>query len=471
MNGTAIRLGDDGREDRATCLLERDGLQAILDSVRDGILTVDPYLRITHFNRAAEGITGFSRAEALGRSCSDVFQQILFGQECLVCKAKLRNEFVQDVEREIIRKDRSRRLVLVSTNPLQDAAGETSGVVVVFHDLQQVREATTRLNGRYRFHDLIGKNPRMQELYRLIEQVADSTASVLIEGESGSGKKLVARAIHYRSPRANKPFVTVNCSALAESLLESELFGHVKGAFTGASYNKVGRFELAHGGTIFLDEIGDISPPIQLKLLRVLETHEFERVGESQPRCADVRVITATNKSLKQLVAEGRFRDDLYYRLKVVPITLPPLRKRRDDIPLLVDHFIERFQKKTGKGVVGVSAKAMAALLDYPWPGNIRELENAIEHAFVRCQGRWVALEDLPLELQVGLARSRGADPLFPAAGRDEAERVRILDALDIARGNKSQAALALCISRVSLWRKIRRYGITDQEVKRSLSL
>ena len=453
------------KEDLLTaCLVGRDMLAGVLDSVSDGILTADQSLRITTLNRAASEITGFSREEALGDSCLDVFRQILFGQECLVCRALEKREYVRDVEREIVRKNGDRRLVLVTTTPLFDPEGKQTGVVVVFRDIQEIRELREQLKGRSGLHQLIGKNHKMQAIYRLIEQVGDSSVSVLIQGESGTGKELVARAIHYQSPRANRPFVAVNCSALVETLLESELFGHVKGAFTGATYSKVGRFEMADGGTIFLDEIGDASPMIQLKLLRVLQEKQFERVGESKPRKVDVRIITATNKDLWGLVQEKRFREDFYYRLKVVTIDLPPLRERRDDIPMLVEHFVEKFSRETGKKILGGTKEAMAALMAYPWPGNVRELENAIEHAFVLCKGRWFTLEDLPVEI----AKGRVSAQLGPvgAPPEEEAERLKILEALKTAGGQPSVAARKLGISRTTLWRKLKQYRITPETVE-----
>lgn len=436
------------------CLVQRDTLEAILDSVSDGIFTVDDHMRITTFNRAAERITGFSKDEAMRRPCLEVFQQILFEKECLVCRALEKEDYVEEEEREIVTKDGSRRLVLVTIAPLLEA-GRRTGIVVVFHDIQALQDLKEKLKGRYRFHNLIGKNHKMQQVYRLIEQVAESNASVLIEGESGTGKELVAHAIHYESPRANGPFVTVNCSALAETLLESELFGHVKGAFTGATYNKVGRFELADGGTIFLDEIGDVSPLIQLKLLRVLQEKVFERVGESKPRKVDVRVIAATNKNLKKLVEEGRFRDDLYYRLNVVRISLPPLRERKDDIPLLVEHFVQKFDQELGRRILGPTKEAMAALLAYGWPGNVRELENAIEHAFVCCRGRRFTLDDLPEEIR---GKEAQAGKRRPSSLKQEKEA--IVQALREAGGNRSQAARALGINRTTLWRKLKQYGL-----------
>jgi len=439
------------------CLVELGNIEAILDSVADGILTVDEQLRITHFNRAAETITGYPGPEAVGQPCLEVFRQILAGERCAVCAAWEEKEYLRRVERVILRKDGTHRSVRVTVTPLT-AGGQRTGIVVTLHDLQPLRDLKEQVRQRYGLHNLVGKSHRMQAVYRLIEQVADSNASVLIEGESGTGKELVAHAIHYRSRRADKPFVAVSCAALPETLLESELFGHVKGAFTGATANKVGRFEAANGGTIFLDEIGDISPLIQLKLLRVLQEHEFERVGESTPRRVDVRVIAATNKDLAQLVREGRFRNDLYYRLKVVPIHLPPLRDRRDDIPLLVDHFVKRFRRETGKAIEGPSEEAMAALLAYSWPGNVRELENAIEHAFVCCPGGRFTSEHLPTEVRAAPGTSAGAS--VPPDSLEAAEREALIRALQKAGGNQAAVAQALGLARNTLWRKLKNYGI-----------
>jgi len=468
------KLPPAGWQTLEACLTERGNFEAILDAVTDGIFTIDERLQIIQYNRAAEEITGFSRDEALGMSCLEIFRQILFGQECLVCKAIEKEEYVRAVEREITRKDNRRRLVLVTTTRMLDAGGRRAGVVVVFRDIQELRELAEQAKGRASFEGLIGKSHRMRQIYQLIEQVADSTASVLIEGESGTGKELVAKAIHHKSPRANQPFVAVSCAALTESLLESELFGHVKGAFTGAVATKVGRFELADRGTLFLDEIGDISPAIQVKLLRVLQEHAFERVGESRPRTVDVRVIAATHRDLRHLIAEGKFREDLYYRLKVVSILLPPLRDRTDDIPLLVAHFVERFRKATGKPITGVTPDAMSALLDHAWPGNVRELENAVEHAFVRCTGTAITLAHLPREVR-GAPHRLQAGGESPVSGQDAMlhpdgltpvesnERERIIRTLNETGWNRTVAARRLGLSRVSLWRKMRDHGIVPR--------
>jgi transcriptional regulator with PAS, ATPase and Fis domain len=308
----------------------------------------------------------------------------------------------------------------------------------------------------------------MQEIYTLIEDIADSDATVLIQGESGTGKELVAQAIHYQASRSNKPFVKVNCSALAETLLETELFGHVKGAFTGAIRDKIGRFELAQGGTIFLDEIGDISPAIQVKLLRVLQEKEIERVGSTKSIKVDVRVITATNKDLKKLMQQNKFREDLFYRLYVIPIHLSPLRERKEDIPLLVEHFIGQFKNQTGKNIESFSEDALKLLLDYSWPGNVRELENAIEHAFVKCRTHLILPEHLPQEVLGAKVESpiwrRNRFQEIPGAKKGSAVRKRrrltydqLYRALKESQGNKTLAAKQLGIGRTTLWRKLKK--------------
>lgn len=314
---------------------------------------------------------------------------------------------------------------------------------------------------RHQFQNIIGRSKKMQDTYRLLEDLANLETTVLITGESGTGKELVARALHYSGQRAFKPFVTVSCSALAESLLESELFGHVRGAFTGAIRDKQGRFQAANGGTILLDEIGDISPLIQLKLLRVLQEKEFERVGESTPQKVDVRVIASTNKDLKEKVRRGEFRQDLYYRLKVVEVSLPPLRERLEDLPLLVDHFCRSFNDRFKKNIEGISSEVLGRFMDYPWPGNVRELEHVMEHAFVLCYGGVITLEHLPPEIRDYERTEKMAGQEIPTQGSNGAQE--ILDALNKAHWNKTKAARLLGISRRTIYRKICLYQICEE--------
>jgi transcriptional regulator with GAF, ATPase, and Fis domain len=304
----------------------------------------------------------------------------------------------------------------------------------------------------------------MREVFTAIKAAASSSATILIQGESGTGKELVAGAIHYNSPFKDKPLVTVNCSALSESLLESELFGHVKGAFTGAIRDRKGRFEEAHGGTVFLDEIGEISPLIQVKLLRVLQEREVERVGESRKRKVDIRVTAATHQDLYRLVKEGRFREDLYYRLKVFPIHIPPLRKRKDDIPLLVSHFIDAQNQKTGKSISGVTQSSMRIIMDYSWPGNVRELENAIEHAFVLCNEDQIDLFDLPVEIrQMPYQPAQPQRPSFSPPGpraRKKLTKTQLTDLLHACEWNKAEVARQVGLSRTAIWKYMKKWNI-----------
>jgi len=325
----------------------------------------------------------------------------------------------------------------------------------VVRDITRLSDLEEKLKEKHRFHNIIGKSLRMQKVYRLIEYLADTETTVLVTGESGTGKELVASAIHHRSKRADKPMVTVNCSALAETLLESELFGHVKGAFTGAIKDKAGRFQLADGGTVFLDEIGDISPIVQLKLLRVLQEREFERVGDSKTIKVDVRVIAATNRNLKEKIRLGEFREDLYYRLKVVEIAIPPLRKRREDLPLLVNHFCRLFENSFKKKIDGVSDEVLTTFMNYSWPGNVRELQHAIEHAFVICRGRNITLDHLPseiIEYYRGTRRAHGKKFVN--------EPHEVLQALNKTDWNKAKAARMLGISRQTIYRKISEFRL-----------
>jgi len=316
------------------------------------------------------------------------------------------------------------------------------------------------LGQRYKLHNIVGKSKPMQEIFRLVEQVADSDATVLVEGESGTGKELVARAIHHVSSRADGPFVAVNCSALAESLLESELFGHVRGAFTGALRDKQGRFEAAGGGTIFLDEIGDLSAGIQIKLLRVLQERVIERVGDEKTIPVDIRVVAATHRPLSELVSAGKFRQDLYYRLRVVPVCLPPLRLRRDDIPLLAQHFVERFRKSTDRPIEGIDKDALALMLDYHWPGNVRELENVIEYAFVKARTGLIAKIHLPPELQQRLADDPRHIQIRRSTHRSGPGPKAVREALVRTGWNVSKAARHLQVSRTTLYKRMAEFNI-----------
>lgn len=444
-------------------LIEKENLELIFSSVTDGIFTHDTDLRITSFNQAAERITGFSKEEVLGKRCTEVFGTNLCRDYCVLARTIETQSGAKDEEVRITGKDGRERILILNTVVLHDRQKIPCGAMVVFKDITELVSLKKELKERYRFHNLMGKNHKMQEIYELIEDIADSDVTVLIQGESGTGKELVAHAIHYQGIRANGPFVKVNCSALTETLLESELFGHVKGAFTGAIRDKIGRFELANKGTVFLDEIGDISPSIQAKLLRVLQDKQIERVGDTKPIKVDVRVVAATNKDLKKLVHQEKFREDLFYRLYVVPIHLSPLRERKEDIPLLVEHFIERFHQKSKKQIEGISQEALRLFMDYNWRGNVRELENAIEHAFVKCHGKIIGAENLPQEiLEVGVSR-RVATTKREEKNKNKASQPLLFGALEESGWNRTKASKMLGIGRTTLWRRLKEMGISNK--------
>jgi PAS domain S-box-containing protein len=434
----------------------RTRLEAIFSSVKDAIITVDPQLRVIEANKSTENICRIAIQKITGQ----IFTQCL-SQCSQACCEVLR----QTLEKKSIIKEflidcsfQGQQMVSVSTSPLLDPAGTFMGAVMVIRDVTLLRNLERELRDRNQFQKIIGRNKRMQEMYNLLEDLADLETTVLVTGESGTGKELVAKALHYSGRRAFNPFVAVNCSALTENLLESELFGHVKGAFTGAIRDRDGRFQTANGGTILLDEIGDLSPLIQLKLLRVLEEKVFERVGDSTPRKVDVRVIACTNKNLKEKVRRGEFREDLYYRLKVVEVPLPPLRDRLEDIPLLVDHFQKTFNEKFNKHIENINQEVLNSFMDYSWPGNVRELEHVMEHAFILCRGKVITLEDLPAEFRES-GRAEKID-LSRAMGKTSSDSEKIREALIKAQGNKAKAARILGISRQAIYRKIYQYQL-----------
>jgi len=352
--------------------------------------------------------------------------------------------------------------IRISTSLLRDNDGKVVGGVETFQDLTQVEQLRKELQARYTFEDIVGRSPAMMQLFEILPQIADSSSTVLIEGPSGTGKELFARAIHNLSPRKSKPFVAVNCAALPDTLLESELFGHKAGAFTDARRDKPGRFALAEGGTIFLDEIGDISPAMQIRLLRVLQERVVEPLGGVKPVPVDIRVIAATNKDLAKLVRSGRFRDDLYYRVRVIHLRLPGLKQRREDIPLLVDHLIAKFNRLQGKDISGVSDEVMARLMEHDYPGNVRELENIIEQAFVLCRGGMIELNHLPPELRP--AAGRGVEDNRPMS-LEAVEKLFITETLRRRRGNRKLAARDLGINVSTLYRKIKALGIETPDV------
>ncbi len=450
----------------------------LLESIAEGVFTLNREGRISFWNGSMERITGYSADEALGQTCGLLQFNRCFGrtcpegiQECGIYE----NGRIDGKECLLRHKDGTDIPVLKNARVVRDNKGEVQGVVETITDLtdlskarQQADEAFRLLGEKHRLHNIIGSSQAMKQVFSAIRSAAASEATILIQGESGTGKELAAGAIHYHSSRSDNPFVVVNCSALSESLLESELFGHVRGAFTGAVHDRTGRFEAAAGGTLFLDEIGDISPFIQIKLLRVIQERVIERVGDSKPRNVDIRIITATNKDLYQMVKEGRFREDLYYRLKVFPIHLPPLNQRRKDIPLLISHFIFVQNRKTGKQIKGATQPAMRIMMDFPWPGNIRELENAIEHAFVLCESEYIDIFDLPVEVRRFEYRPHEVRPAQEkASARHRSQgltRDHLMEVLRSSDWNKAEVGRRIGLSRAAVWKYMKKWDIPQQK-------
>ncbi len=431
----------------------------IMDSISDGVFTIDLDFKITSFNRSAESITGVPRDEAIGRSCCDVFKAEVCETSCPLRHTLDTGEPVLNRAVYIDTHRGERIPISISTALLKDGPGGlVIGGVETFRDLSVVQQLRQELEGRYTCGDIVSKSHKMLKLFEIMPQIAESDATVLVEGESGTGKELFARALHDLSRRKDKPFVAVNCAALPDTLLESELFGYRAGAFTDARTDKPGRFAMAEGGTLFLDEIGDISPALQVRLLRVLQERVYEPLGSDGPVHADVRILTATNRSLADLVAAGEFREDLFYRINVIRLDLPSLRERMEDVPLLVDHFLARFNRRFGKDIAGVSSAALSILMEHDFPGNVRELENIIEHVFVLCSGGMVKPEHLPESLRSGKGDSAGLPG--PGTTLQQVEKWMILEALRRNGWNRLAAASDLGIHKSTLYRKIERYGI-----------
>jgi len=433
----------------------------ILDSINEGVFTVDPTWRITAFNRAAERITGVSRDEAAGRPCCDVFRANICEANCALRQTMRSGKPIVNATAHIINYEGQRVPIRISTALLKDNRGEIVGGVETFQDLTQLEELRKELQARYTFEDIVGRSPAMRQLFEILPQIAESSSTVLIEGPSGTGKELFARAIHNLSSRKKRPFVAVNCAALPDTLLESELFGHKAGAFTDAKRDKPGRFALAEGGTIFLDEIGDVSPAMQVRLLRVLQERLIEPLGGVKPVPVDVRVIAATNRDLAALAQSGAFRDDLYYRIRVIHLELPRLSRRREDIPLLVSHLVAKFNRLQGKDIAGVSDQVMARLMEHDYPGNVRELENILEQAFVLCRGGMIELSHLPPELRP--TAGRGTESSQPMS-LEAIEKLFIIETLQRHQGNRKKTAEDLGINVSTLYRKIRTLDIEIPE-------
>ena len=443
--------------------LSREQLETIFDSIADGVFTVDKHWRITSFNRAAEEIIGVPGGEAIGRQCCDIFRSSICEVDCALKQTLESGRPVVNKTLFIVDSDGNRIPISVSTAVLRDSAGNLIGGVETFRDLSLVEQLRKELFDKYTFADIIGRSKPMRQVFELLPLLADSDSTVLIEGASGTGKEIVARAIHNLSPRKKKPFTAINCGALPDNLLESELFGYKAGAFTDARKDKPGRLAAADGGTLLLDEIGDISPAMQTRLLRVLQERTYEPLGSNETCRFNVRVLAATNKSIEQLVREGSFREDLYYRINVVSLKLPNLRDRREDIPLLIERFVAKCNSIQDKQIEGISDQALAILMAHDYPGNVRELENIIEHAFVLCRGAMIEPAHLPPHLTAGLGRD---ELKLPGAGCTllDFEKSHIAEALEHNHGNRRAAAEELGIDYSTLYRKIKRLGLTLPE-------
>lgn len=431
----------------------RNHLEAIFRSVTDAIITVDNEMRIIGSNPAVKEVCGVRSEDVNGRFFDQVFGERLAQCRQVIRETLEKQKTVREYHTECRRKDQARQVFSLNCSSLTDTGGRSIGAVLVIRDITRLTVLENELKERYSFHNIVGKSKKMQKVFRLVEDLANVETTVLITGASGTGKELIARALHYSGVRSHKPLIPVNCSALSENLLESELFGHVRGSFTGAVKDKMGCFQAAHGGTIFLDEIGEISSSVQVKLLRVLQEKTFNRVGDTHPIKGDVRVIAATNRKLREEVRLGNFREDLYYRIKVVEIALPSLRERPEDIPLLVRHFCEHYNKRFNKKIEGVTDETLRIFMTYHWPGNIRELKHAIEHAYVLCHGKNITSEHIPSEITESFPASR------PENKSENAEDImRVLEKTD---WNKAKAARILGIDWKTLYRKIRRFNIS----------
>ena len=432
-----------------------------MNSITEGVFTVDSNWLIASFNRAAEEITGIPRDKAVGRQCSDILRADVCETDCALRKTIATGKPIINKAVHIVDAKGERHAIAISTALLKNESGQVIGGVETFRDMSLVEELRKEIEGRWSCEDIISRNHRMQRLFSVLANIAESDCTVLIESESGTGKELLARAIHNLSFRQDKPFVAVSCGALPDTLLESELFGYKAGAFTDAKKDKPGRFTMAEGGTIFLDEIGDISAAMQVRLLRVLQEGIYEPLGAASSVNADVRVITATNKKLDELVKQGQFREDLYYRINVMKLELPPLRDRKDDIPLLVNHFISRFNRLRGKHISCVTDEVLAILLAYDYPGNVRELENVIEHSFVLCQSEIIEKKHLPSSICPSSSVNKVKTGEITTL--KQMEILFIIEALRRNKGNQTATAKELGINKSTLFRKLKAHNIKSE--------
>ncbi len=434
----------------------QDAMGTILNSVADGVFTVDESMRITSYNRAAEEITGFTYEEAIGRPCYDIFRTNICFSACPVKEALESGGPVINREVDIVSKDNRKVPISVSASVLRNSEGTPIGGVETFRDHSLIHALKKEIEKKYTFKDLVSRNPAMRRLFDVMPDIAASEATVLLRGESGTGKELFARAIHALSPRRDGPLVVVNCGALPEPLLEAEIFGARRGAYTGSVENRPGRLEMASGGTLFLDEIGDLPLPLQVKLLRVLENLEYQALGARDSQKADVRFLAATNCDLEAKVEEGSFRRDLFFRINVVALQIPPLRERREDIPLLIDIFLDRLNRTYGKKIRGVSAEALQVLLSYDFPGNVRELLNLMEQTIILCKGGEITLEHLPTDF-LGTQKIQAK---VASSNKEAITKRFITELLERHDGNRTKVARELGVDRTTLWRWMKKFDL-----------
>jgi sigma-54 dependent transcriptional regulator, acetoin dehydrogenase operon transcriptional activator AcoR len=448
-----------------------ENLESLLDATESGILIIDMDRKVRFINSKAQRLLGYNIGEVYGHRCNIIARTSDCENNCPLTRTLQTGGEVRAAEMHYTGRNNKSFQAQTSIVLLKDEAGNVVAGAEIFRDVSDLVQMEEKIQGRFSFHNIIGKSHRMQDIYKLIEEVAPTDASVLIQGESGTGKELIASAIHAHSDRKEQPFIKVNSSAFPEGLLESELFGHTRGAFTGAYQEKKGKFEVADGGTIFLDEIGEMSPMLQVKLLRILQDGEFQRVGENRSRKVDVRVVAATNKDLKRAIADKEFREDLYYRLNVVPVFLPPLRDRKTDIPLLITHFLKEFNRATKeKYVERVSSKAIDILMRYNYPGNVRELQNILEFSYIRCNSANIEPHHLPTELLEEDMSVQNDDTLDRILRSSEplrhAEKEIIERVLEEENGVYLNAARRLGMSRTTLWRKLKDLQIESRDRK-----